>query len=175
VRYSPVLAKLIEGKDTNTAMPARPTSLALEPETQRKLGVELFNYVWTLLEKDDRTEREGNRMIDAAHASRLFWEEVGEPANHARGEWQISRAYATVGRAEPALYHARRCLELCESHGIADFDLAYAYEALARAHAVAGDDDSAKRFGGQAREAAERVADDEDRELLMSDLATLPC
>ena len=155
-------------------MPSRPTSVTLEPETQEKLGAELFNYVWTLLEKDDRTERESDRMIDAAHASRFFWEEVGEPANHVRGEWQISRAYATVGRAEPALYHARRCLELCESHGIGDFDLAYACEALARAHALAGNDDASRRFRDQAYEAAEVVADDEDRELVMSDLATLP-
>lgn len=115
-------------------MPGRPASLALEPETRRKLGIELFNYVWTLLEKADRTEGESGRMIDPAHASRFFWEEVGEPANHARGEWQIARVYATVGRAEPALHHAHRCLEICEMHGIGDFDLAYAYEALARAH-----------------------------------------
>lgn len=155
-------------------MPARPTSIALEPETQQKLGVELFNYAWTLLEKDDRTERESDRMIDAAHASRLFWEEAGEPANHVRGEWQISRAYATVGRGEPALFHARRCLELCEIHSIGDFDLAYAYEALARAHAMAGNDADARRSRDQAYEAAKQVADDDDRELVMSDLATLP-
>lgn len=155
-------------------MPARPQRIALEAEAQRKLGIELFNYVWTLLENDHRTERESDRMIDAAHASRFFWEEVGEPLNHARGEWQISRVYATVGRAEPALYHAGRCLELCERHGIGDFDLAYAFEAMARAHAVAGDHETARRFREQAADAASQVADQEDRELLLSDLATLP-
>jgi hypothetical protein len=154
-------------------MPARPTSIALDPEMQKKLGIELFNYVWTLLEKDDRTDRESDRMVDAAHASRFFWEEVGEPIHHARGEWQISRAYATVGRAEPALYHAQRCLRLCEEHGIRDFDLAYAYEAIARAHAVAGDAESAARFARQAHDAAKNVADPEDRELVFGDLATL--
>jgi hypothetical protein len=168
------LTKLIERKDIIPAMPARPTSVAIEPETQQKLGKELFNYVWTLLEKDDRTERETDRMIDAAHASRFFWEEVGEPAHHVRGEWQISRSYAAAGRAEPALFHARRCLELCEAHGIGDFDIAYAYEALARAHALAGDDEAAGRFRDEAYQAAEQVADEEDRELLISDLATLP-
>lgn len=155
-------------------MPARPASVSLEPEAQRKLAAELFNYVWTLLEQEDRSERESDRMVDAAHASRFFWEEIGAPVNHARGEWQISRVYATVARAEPALYHARRCLELCEAHGVGDFDLAYAYEALARAHALAGDNAAAKRFRDQAYAAAEKVADDEDRELLAADLATLP-
>jgi hypothetical protein len=145
----------------------------MDPEQRRKLGVELFNYTWTLLEKEDRTERESDRMIDAAHASRFFWEEVGEPVNHARGEWQISRAYATAGRAEPALHHARRCVELCEQHEIGDFDLAYAYEALARAHDVAGNADGAAAYIEQASRAAERVDDRADRALLLSDLATL--
>jgi tetratricopeptide (TPR) repeat protein len=155
-------------------MPARPTSAPLDPEAQRRLGIELFNYVWTLLEKDDRTEHESDRMIDAAHASRFFWEDVGEPLNHARGEWQISRAYATVGRADEALYHAQRCLQLCEEHGIADFDLAYAYEAMARAHGLAGDAPTAARYRKQAYEAAADVRDAEDRDLVFSDLKTLP-
>jgi hypothetical protein len=148
--------------------------VALEPESQKKLGIDLFNYVWTLLEKNDRSDRESDRMIDAAHASRFFWEAVGDPANHARGEWQISRAYAIVGRAEPALHHARRCLAICQEHRIGDFDLAYAYEALARASTLAGDGDAASRYREQAYEAAEQVVDGEDRELVLSDLSTLP-
>jgi hypothetical protein len=155
-------------------VPARPTSVPLEPALRRKLAVDLFNYTWTLLEKPARSERENDLMIDAAHASRFFWETVGEPVNHARGEWQISRVYAMVGRAEPALHHAQRCLEICERHGIADFDLAYAYEALARANAVAGQADAARRYEKQARGAAELVADDEDRAHVFSDLETLP-
>jgi hypothetical protein len=132
-------------------MPARPTEVALESDTHRKLAKDLFNYVWTLLEKPDRTERESDRMIDAAHASRLFWEEIGEAVHHVRGEWQISRAYTAVGRTEPALHHARRCLEICEEHGIGDFDLAYAYEGLARAHALAGQPEAASRYEARAR------------------------
>jgi DNA-binding transcriptional MerR regulator len=169
-----LLGKLIEGKEIADVMPKRPTSVSLEPELQRKLAVDLFNYVWTLLEQPDRSERESDRMIDAAHASRFFWEEIGEPVHHARGEWQISRAYAVAERAEPALYHAGRCLEICEEHGIADFDLAYAYEALARAHAVAGETDAAGRYEKHAREAGERIAEQDDRDLLFSDLETLP-
>jgi hypothetical protein len=155
-------------------MPARPQSVSLEPDAQKRLGIELFNYVWTLLESDDRTPRESDRMVDAAHASRFFWEQVGEPVNHARGEWQISRVYATLGRAEQSLHHAGRCLEICEEHGIGGFDLAYAYEALSRAHDLEGARAAAVGFAKRAYDCAERVTDDEDRELLLSDLATLP-
>src|SRR5437773_7978501 len=52
------------------------------------------------------------------------------------GEWQISRVYAALGRPEPSLYHAERCLEICEAHKVGDFPFAYAYEALARAFAI---------------------------------------
>ena len=55
-----------------------------------------------------------------------------------------------------------------------DWDLPYAYEALARANLVAGNEEEAKRFAAQARELGERVADAEDREHLESDLKTLP-
>ena len=72
-----------------------------------------------------------------------------------------------------ALYHAQRCLEICEEHGIGDFDLAYAYEALARAYGVAGETDAASRYETQAREAAERISEQENRDLAFSDLETL--
>lgn len=146
----------------------------LDPELERKAAVGLFNFVWTLLEKEQRSPAEDDLMIHAAHASRLHWERPGTPVNHARGEWQVSRVYAVLGRAEPSLHHARRCLELCEEHGIGDFDLAYAYEALARAHGVAGAREKASRYAELAREQAERVPDPDDREHLLEDLATLP-
>jgi DNA-binding transcriptional MerR regulator len=156
------------------AMPIRPTALVMDPQVQRKAAADLFNHTWTLLEKSDRTERESDLMIHAAHASRFMWEEIGEPVNHARGEWQIARVYAVVDRPEPALFHARRCLQIVEEHGVGDFDLACAYEALARAHAVAGEHETAARYAGLGREAAQRIDDADDRELVVSDLDSLP-
>jgi hypothetical protein len=94
--------------------------------------------------------------------------------NHARGEWQLARVYAVVERPEPALHHARRCLAICEDHGIGGFDLGFAHEALARAHAVAGDHDAAARHAEDARAAAAEIAEDDDREMVLADLATLP-
>jgi hypothetical protein len=142
----------------------------MDPEVQRTLAADLFNYCWTLIEKEDRTERETGRMIDAAHASRFFWDSIGEPVHHARGEWQISRAYAVAGRANAALHHAKQSLAICEANGIGDFDLAYAYEAMARAHAVAGDGAAAGEWVAKARKAADDIADPDDREQLLNDV-----
>ena len=139
----------------------------------RTLGVELFNHVWTLLEKPVRTRAEDDEMVHAAHASRYHWGQVGTPANLGRGEWQCSRVYAVLGRAEPALHHAQRYLDICREKGIGDWDLAFAYEALARAHRVAGNETEFRRNLEHAREAGKAIAEDDDREHLEKDLAEL--
>ena len=74
-----------------------------ETQVHRRLAAELFNRVWSLLEKPDRDQTDDDTMLQAAHASRFHWGEVGEPVNFARGEWQISRVYAVLGRPEPAI------------------------------------------------------------------------
>ena len=147
----------------------------MKREGERQLAVDLFNHAWKLLETDERTVEQDDELINAAHASRHHWAAVGTPANLARGEWQLARVYTVLGRSEPALYHARRCLAYCEANpdALEDWDLPYAHEALARAHALAGEADEARRHAVQARELASRVADAEDREHLEEDLATL--
>jgi hypothetical protein len=152
---------------------AKAVEVQLDPDTERKLAASLFNGTWTLMEIENRTPEQDDAMIHMTHASAHHWRQVGQPENFARAEWQCSRVYAILGRAEPALGHARRCLELCEQHGIGDWDLGFAYEALARAHAVAGDDAETERYLRLAREAGEQIAEDEDRELLLADLATI--
>jgi hypothetical protein len=145
-----------------------------EEEWHRRSAVDLFNHVWTLLEKQDRTTEEDDRMIHAAHASRYHWEKVGTPVNLARGEWQVSRVYSVLERSEPALFHAERCLQICQDHDIGDFDLAFAYEALARASAVAGDEEDRDRYLQLAEEASEKIQKKEDREIVLSDLKSVP-
>lgn len=144
------------------------------PVDHRQLGVDLFNQVWTLLEKPGRTVEEDDEMLHATHASAYHWRRVGEVRNFARSEWQCSRVYAVLGRPEPAVYHARRCLDWCERGPVDDWDLPFAHEALARAHAIAGRWDEAERHELLAHESSEAIADAEDRELLEADLATLP-
>jgi hypothetical protein len=138
---------------------------------ERELGVRLFNATWDLI----GSRADDDRMLHMAHASRFHWGEAPEckPENLARGEWLVSRVYSMLGRGEPAIWHARRCLDHCDQNGIGDWDLAYAYEALARAHAVAGNAEAAD-WKAKAREAAEGIADPEDREHFDEDFGTLP-
>jgi hypothetical protein len=154
---------------TVTSNPGVP---ALSPEQRRRLAVDLFNHTWTLLDLDERTAEQDDEMIHAAHASRHHWAAVGTGVNLARGEWQISRVYTLLGRPESAIWHAKRCLEHCEANGIGDWDLAYAYEALARAHALA-DDGEADHWKAKAREAGDVIASPGEREHFDEDYATL--
>ena len=150
---------------------ARPAPISREQE--RQVAVDLFNHVWSLLDQEDRSREDDDRMLHAAHASRFHWGEVGEPVNLVRGEWQVSRVYSILRRPEPALFHARRCLELCESHGIGDFDLAYAYEGLARASLVAGQRQAVDQYLDMARDAAGNISEKDDREMFLRDLGDL--
>jgi hypothetical protein len=143
-------------------------------ELHKQFAVSCFNLVWDLLDQDDRTPEQDDRMIHAAHASRFHWGEIGAPLEFARGEWQISRVYAVLSRPPTAIYHAQRSLALCEANQIADFDLAFAYEALARAYAIAGDEAQSQEYRASAEQAAEQIEDEGNREYFLSELATVP-
>jgi hypothetical protein len=139
----------------------------------RELGVELYNDVWRLLE----SREDDDELLHQAHASAYHWLKAPEcePRNRARSEWLCSRVYSVLGRAEPAMHHAQRCLQLCEQHpdNVEDWDLAFAFEALARAYRIAGHEDQARRYEQLGREQAEVIADPEDRESLLRDLSSL--
>jgi uncharacterized protein YndB with AHSA1/START domain len=134
----------------------------------------LNGLVWRLLARTGRTATDDARIVDAAHASQYHWREAGGPPA-TRGEWLVSHVYAVLGRPEPALHHARRCLELAGTEaGVADFDHAYAAEAMARALACAGDLDRAAAWHSRATAAGATIADEEDRKIFTEDLATGP-
>jgi hypothetical protein len=148
--------------------------LAAEHAEQRAQAVALFNHAWALLDLPQRTVDEEFDLIHVAHASRWHWGRAGGPQEWAIGEWQCARVYSELVRPEPALAHARRCLQLCEQHQLDGFILASAHEALARAHLVGGDLPAARAERDQAALLAAGLADLEDRAVVEGDLATLP-
>lgn len=112
-------------------------------------------------------------MIHTVHASAYHWGVVGKAPNWAIGEWQVSRVYSFLRRPEPALYHAKRCLAICNKARLRDFYLAYAYEALARASLLAGRRREARRYLTLGKRAGLAIKEDEDRELFEKDIASI--
>jgi len=68
---------------------------------------------------------------------------------------------------------AARCLEMTRNYPdqMADFDLAYAQEMMARAHAAIGQLELAGKFKDAAQMAGEQIQNQEDREIFFADLA----
>jgi hypothetical protein len=143
------------------------------PEEHRALGVELYNQTWELLEGRAAPDV----VVDTVHASAHHWRHAAgaTPANRARSEWLCSHVYAVLGRGEPALFHGERCLDLVEGapDEMEEFDLPAAYEALARAHAAAGNSADARRYLELGRAEASKIADAEDREHMESQFASI--
>ncbi len=133
----------------------------------------LFNVVWGFMNRSDLTTDECDEMIHAAHASRYHWTKIGAPVNLVRGDWQVSRMYTVAGRYTEALYWAERSMERCLAEEIGDFDLAYVYEAMARALAHLGRNDEAQSWVEKMNEAALNITDIEDREFFEKDAASL--
>jgi hypothetical protein len=145
----------------------------LTPDEHRALGIELYNTTWELLEGGAAPDV----VVDTAHASAFHWSKAAGAtlANRARSHWLCSHVYAVLGRPEPALHHADRCLALVHSapEEMEEFDLPSAYEGLARAHAVAGHAEEARRFLELGRVEAAAMTDAEDREHMESQLASV--
>ena len=136
-------------------------------------AVDCFNGTWDLIEKTNRTPDDDTRMIHMAHASRYHWGEIGTPLNFARGDWQISRVYAILGQGGNALKYAKSCVQLCIDNQFGDFDLAFAYEAAARAYAVLGDTKMVSKHLDLAKEAGQVIEKEEDRKYFFSELGTV--
>ncbi len=149
-------------------MPRRPDPVSRA--RHRALGRDLFNYTWSLLDRPRRTAAEDDEMLHAAHASRYHWGHGAGGRERAIGEWQLARVYAVLGRAEPATFHARRSLALARRHHLSAFYVAYGWEALARAAAVAGDARGRDRHLTAARKLLPKVRAPDERRLLETDL-----
>jgi DNA-binding transcriptional MerR regulator len=165
---------LNDGWETTMGITPPTEDLLTHEEEERQLAARLFNAVWELLETEDRATEDDDRMLHMAHASRYHWGQVGSPVNLARGEWQCSRVYAVLRRVEPCLHHAGRVRDICLAEGIAGFDLAFAYEALARGHAIDGDTEGARAMTELVLAATEAIVDDDERKIVLADLETIP-
>lgn len=140
-------------------------------EAHKHFAISLNGKTWELLDKPNRSAEENEMMLYTAHASCYHWRQSGTGVHHQRGEWMIARVNTVLGYAETALRHASRAMELYHAHRkeMADFDLAFAHEVVARANALAGNKTEAQAHIRLAVEAGEKIADKEDRDIFFSD------
>jgi hypothetical protein len=152
--------------------PARSDDVA--GDWHRQQAVEANNSTWELVDLPERSPAQTEEMLRRAYAAAYHWDRAAArtPANASRADWLLAKVSLLAGRPEVSLAHAERSRATCEEHGLADFDLAYAHEATARALKALGRDDEATAVWEAAR--AVPVADEEDRAILDEDLAEGP-
>ena len=147
-------------------------SLELLPEVHRSLGIELNNKTWELLEKTDRTPAQDAQLLEFAHSSAYHWSFCGTVVNQQRGYWLISRTYAVLEFPVACLLFAQLCRELTQTGGseMKDFDIAYSFEALARAYVLTGELGKAVEMFRSADEAGKMIKEEEGRKIFTGDL-----
>ena len=143
------------------------------PLAHRYFAAACFNGAWDLIDKSDRTPDEDDEMIQTAHASVWHWMQRADktPRNLSIGYWQLSRVYALSRQPDNARRYAERCLAITPADE--PFYVGFAYEALGRAEAVAGHAEGGREYLAAARRQAELVAQETDRNALLSDLQSL--
>ena len=115
-------------------------------------------------------------MVNFAQASLYHWRKSHkyEPVNEQRGQWMLSRVYAVLDKGKEALSYANEASRLTNEQDLKDFDLAYSYEALARANAALGNKKECAKWLAKAKEAGALIRGEEDKKYFISDLDSAP-
>ena len=136
------------------------------------MAIEMNNQIWSLLDKKDRSEQDDIRMINYAKASLYHWRKSDKYSivNEQRGQWLISHVYAILGKSDEALSYAKETLDITEDNNLKDFDLAYAYETMARAHSISNNQNESKEWYKKVKIAGDLIEGEKDKEYFLLDL-----
>ena len=136
------------------------------------MGIKMNNQTWSLLDKKDRSEQDDIRMINYAKASLFHWQKSDKYTivNEQRGQWLISHVYAILRKSDEALSYAKETLKITKDNNLKDFDLAYAYESMARAYSIANNKNKSKEWYKRAKVAGNLIVNEKDKEYFLLDL-----
>ena len=140
----------------------------------RQVAVDAFNRAWELIDLLSRTPEQERELLGLAFTSRYHWGVVGGDEEAMVGDWLIAHVASLQGFGEIAHRYAASALDVCRANGWTDWRLASMLEGMARASAVTGDDHARDRYAAEARRVLATVEDKEDRELIASQLASIP-
>ncbi|MBL9141995.1 MAG: hypothetical protein JNK53_09035 [Phycisphaerae bacterium] len=136
-------------------------------------SAECFNKTWELMKQAERTPEEEVLMVSLSHASLYHWSQRADcqPINISIAFWQLSRVNALLGRPTDAYGYAVLCL--AKSDALPPYYRGYAYEALARSEKLSGNASAAAAHIAMARSLATLVESQQDRDVLLNDLAQI--
>jgi len=146
----------------------------VETADHRTLAIQEFNYCWELLEKDNRSASEDVSLLTSAFVSRYHWSFLGEADRGVIADWMVSRAAGAIGDGELAVRFAIVAYERSLALEVPDWMRASAAEGLARAYAAKGDAAERDRWWALAEGLVGLISEPEERELIESQLRSVP-
>jgi cation transport regulator ChaB len=132
-----------------------------------------FNKTWEYLDRAERTEDDDREMLAHAAASWYHWRQVGDAKNRSVSDWQMSRVFVVLRKPDLAMSFARACLRLAAESELDPVYVGFGHEAVARAAALGGNTALRDEHLAAAQAIVETLTDEEDREVLAADLATI--
>jgi hypothetical protein len=134
-----------------------------------------FNKAWEYIDKPQRAVDDDSSMLQLSLSSLWHWTQREDctSTNLSIGYWQVSRVFALLHQADKAREYGKLCLEAALKEGVESYFSGAAYEALARAELVAGDRGAMQEYLSQAHKIVEKLTDQEEKDMLLKDLATI--
>lgn len=151
--------------------------LPTEEETarwQRRLASQANNRGWALAEWGSRTQDEDAEMLHAAHASRHLWSLIGTGKNHALADLLLGHVHALLGHGSSAMQYANAAFSYFSSRQSEAWETAFAHAVLANAAHAAGLAELHEANYAKALEAANTLADPEDRKVFDATFVVIP-
>jgi hypothetical protein len=133
-----------------------------------------FNSTWEYIEQADRRSPDEDLvMLHTAIASLWHWAQRRDvkAENLSVGYWQVSRVFNLIKQPDNARTYGLLALKYAEN--LEPFFRAYAYETLARAEMLADNRVIMMVYLEKAHEMTKLVTEEEDKQLLLKDLASI--
>jgi len=143
-------------------------------QAHKYFSADCFNKTWDKIDKNgSRSTEENMEMLHTSIASIWHWSQREDATNEnlSVGYWQVSRVYCLLGQPNNARRYGFLALKFAQD--LRPFFKGYAYETLARAEMLADKRVIMLTHLEKAREWLSQVVDEEDRQLLEKDLATI--
>jgi hypothetical protein len=146
----------------------------VDAEAHREAAVATYQRCWELLELPVRSHDDNVELLTNAFASRFHWGHVGGPQQLIIGDWMISRAAATVAQGHLAVWFAVRADSAAHDADVPDWLRASTAEGVARAYGAFGDAPRRDLWIIKAQGLVDAIVDERERELIASQLASVP-
>jgi hypothetical protein len=150
-------------------------------EFHKKMGAKTNGGIWGVLDNTDPTEAELEDALEMAYTSRYHWKQVGTITNDVRAVYMISRVFSHMKKGDLAVNYANQMLDLAkkaeeeDADNWASFDMPFVYEAIAKAHAAAGNKDECKKYTQMSQELIDKLEDKQDKEICQGELDKVKC